>query len=148
MFFAIGARHIDGPLTSYFFPPTWQPSWCRPDPQKPKSPIPGVTSKLVPIQASIRSSAPSHPRVPIPASIRLNIATGGARLCHGSHQDKGFHPALPLVFHPCHLFSRTRTRRTRRPGARVEGGVVICSLADIGLCCMYTLPPLAEPLCG
>ena len=61
------------------------------------------------------------------------------------HRDKeqGFHPALPLVFHPCHLFSRPRTRRTQRPGARVEGGVVICRpgrhWVETEQCCMYSL---------
>ena len=128
----------------------WQPSWSWPGRQKPKSPIPGVTSILVPIQASIRSSAPSHPRLPIPASIRLSLAPtlplAGPGSAMAAHQDKelGFHPALPLVFHPCHLFSRPRTRRTRRPGARVEGGVVICRpgrhWVETEQCCMCSLP--------
>ena len=124
----------------------WQPSWSWPGRQKPKSPIPGVTSIVLPIQASIRSSAPSHPgpcqfqpqfgRVP-----PLPLAGPGSAM---ADKELGFHPTLPLVFHPCHLFSRPRTRRTQRPGARVEGGVVICRpgrhWVETEQCCMYTLP--------
>ena len=132
----------------------WQPSWSWPGRQKPKSPIPGVTSIVLPIQASIRSSAPSHPqpcqfqpqfgRVP-----PLPLAGPGSAM---ADKELGFHPTLPLVFHPCHLFSRPRTRRTQRPGARVEGGVVICRpgrhWVETEQCCMYTLLPWQRPFVG
>ena len=132
----------------------WQPSWSWPGRQKPKSPIPGVTSIVLPIQASIRSSAPSHPgpcqfqpqfgRVP-----PLPLAGPGSAM---ADKELGFHPTLPLVFHPCHLFSRPRTRRTQRPGARVEGGVVICRpgrhWVETEQCCMYTLLTWQRPFVG
>ena len=123
-----------------------------------KSPIPGLTSILLPIQTSIRLPCPppSHPPMPNPASIRFRAptaATGRAMLSHGSpHQDKGFHTGLPLVFHPCHLFSRPRTRRTQGPGARVECGVVICRpgrhLVGTTQCCMYTPLLWQSPFVG
>ena len=87
--------------------------------------------------------------LPIPTSIRSSptVATGGATLCHGPDKELGFQP---LVFHPCHLFSRPRTRRTQRPGARVEGGVVICRpgrhWVETEQCCMYTSSPGRAPL--
>ena len=69
-----------------------------------------------------------------------------------AHQDKGFHTGLPLVFHPCHLFSRPRTRRTQGPGARVECGVVICRpgrhLVGTTQCCMYTPLLWQSPFVG